>query len=79
MRCWIGGEEAEGTCRFCGRAVCKRHAKMHSSLLQVWEDEGSLRGLAVEDALWCGICKIHPNPIDVDFLKIHKERVSEKK
>jgi hypothetical protein len=69
MRCWVGGEDAEGLCRFCGRAVCKKHTKTRAFLLQVWLDGAGLRGLAVADALWCGICLVRPDPIDVDFLK----------
>ena len=69
MRCWVGGEEAEGVCRFCGRAVCKAHARMRAFLLETWEDAGTLRGLAVEDALYCGVCRPHPEPTDVGFLK----------
>jgi hypothetical protein len=69
MRCWVGGEEAEGVCRFCGRAVCKQHARTRAFLFEAWDDGGHLRALAVEDALWCGVCKVRPDPIDADFLK----------
>ncbi len=68
MRCWVGGEEAEGMCQFCGRAVCKKHTRTRPFLFVVWQDENQERGLAVEDALWCGVCKVHPEPIDTNFL-----------
>ena len=68
MRCWIGGEEAEGVCRFCGRGVCKTHAQTKAFLLEVWQDGEHLRALAVQDALYCGVCQLHPDPIDVDFM-----------
>jgi hypothetical protein len=68
MRCWIGGEEAEGVCRFCGRGVCKTHTKTKSFLFEVWQDGNHLRALAVQDALYCGVCQLRPDPIDVDFL-----------
>lgn len=70
MRCWIGGEEAEGVCRFCGRAICKRHARTRPFLFETWDAGGSLRALAVEDALYCGVCKVHEEPINADFLKL---------
>ncbi len=73
MRCWVGGEQAEGVCRFCGRAVCKAHAKTQPFLFQVWEDENRLRGLAVEDALWCGVCRPRREPIDVSCLRTEKD------
>ena len=69
MRCWIGGEEAEGVCRFCGRAVCKVHAKTRAFLFEAWENAEHLYGLAIEDALYCGVCQVHKEPIRLDFLK----------
>ena len=69
MRCWVGGEDAEGVCRFCGRAVCKKHARTRPFLFETWQDGEHLRALAVEDALWCGICKVRESPLDVDFLR----------
>jgi hypothetical protein len=69
MLCWIGGEEAEGVCRFCGRGVCKAHAKTRAFLFETWDDAGALRGLAIEDALYCGECKVRPDPIDASFLR----------
>lgn len=82
MRCWVGGEEAEGVCRFCGRAICKRHVKTRPFLFETWNDSGGLRGLAIEDALWCGVCKMRPEPIDMNFLMQHtetKSRAADKK
>ena len=69
MRCWVGGEEAEGVCRFCGRGVCKQHARTRAFLFEAWEQGNHLRALAVEDALWCGVCKAQPQPINADFLR----------
>jgi hypothetical protein len=69
MRCWIGGEEAEGVCRFCGRAVCRAHAQTRAFLYEAWEHGGQLRGLGIEDALYCGQCKVNPHPVDVTFLR----------
>jgi len=69
MRCWVGGEEAEGMCRFCGRAVCKKHARMRAFLFETWQEPEHLRALAVEDALWCGVCQVRETPLEVDFLR----------
>lgn len=69
MICWIGGEEAEGVCRFCGRAVCRNHAQTRAFLYEAWDQAGQLRGLGVEDALYCGQCKVNPHPVDVTFLR----------
>jgi hypothetical protein len=61
-------------CRFCGRGVCKTHAKTKAFLFEAWYDAGSLRGLAVEDALHCGVCKVHPDPVDLEFLRRGPDR-----
>ena len=69
MRCWICGTDANGVCRFCGRAVCKPHAKTRPFLFEAWETADGLRGLAVEDALHCGVCRTRRDPVTLDFLK----------
>jgi hypothetical protein len=69
MKCWVCGAAAEGTCRFCGRGICKAHAKTRAFLFETWEQEGKLKGLAVEDALHCGVCKVRSEPIDTEFLR----------
>jgi len=69
MRCWVGGEEAEGACKFCGRAVCKKHARTRAFLFETWQDGEHLRALVVQDALWCGVCQVRETPLEVDFLR----------
>ena len=78
MRCWVGGEEAEGVCRFCGRGVCKRHARTRAFLFEAWEDNGTLRGLAVDNALFCNVCEPRAEPIDMNFLKKDKGQTGKK-
>lgn len=68
MRCWVCGGTAEGVCRFCGRAVCKQHARSQAFLFNVWRTVRTLRGLAIDDALWCGVCRPRPQPLDLPFL-----------
>lgn len=68
MECWVGGEPASGVCRFCGRAVCRAHAKERPYLTVVYPGARGLEGLAVEGALWCGVCRPHPRPVRLDFL-----------
>ena len=50
MQCWICASPANGTCRFCGRAVCREDAKTHPFVLEVYPSNGNLYGLEVEDA-----------------------------
>jgi hypothetical protein len=69
MQCWICASPASGTCRFCGRAVCRDDAKNHPFVLEVYPADGTLYGLAVEDALYCGVCKPKAEPVRMDFLE----------
>ena len=69
MRCWVCGAAAEGVCRFCGRAICKPHARTQAFLLEAWQTPTGLRGLAVDEAIWCGVCRPRPEPIALEFLE----------
>ena len=68
MRCWVCGAAAEAVCKFCGRGICKAHARTQAFLFAAWPTSSGLRGLAIEDAVWCGVCHPRENPIQVDFL-----------
>jgi hypothetical protein len=70
VRCWVCGATAEGVCRFCGRGICKQHARTQAYLLATWPTAGGLRGLGIEDALWCGVCHPRPDPVSLDFLDV---------
>jgi hypothetical protein len=64
MKCWQCGREAEGTCRFCGRGVCKEDTESMSFILTVYTGRDQLpKALAVADVLYCGVCKPQPSPI----------------
>jgi hypothetical protein len=56
-------------CRFCGRGICKTHARTKAFLFEAWERNGRLEGLAVPDALHCGVCKPRPEPVGLEFLR----------
>ena len=68
MQCWICAAPANATCRFCGRGVCRNDAKVHPFVLEVYESNGTHYGLAVEDAIHCGVCKPKPDPVRMEFL-----------
>jgi hypothetical protein len=72
VECWVGGEPANGICQFCGRAVCKAHAKELPYLTVVYRGARGLEGLAVENALWCGVCRPRPEPVPLDFLEAER-------
>ena len=64
MKCWQCDNEAEGTCRFCGRAVCKNEVQTMPFILTVFVGKDSIpKVISVADVLWCGVCKPQPAPI----------------
>ena len=70
MECWVGGEPANGVCRFCGRAICKAHIREMPYLTVAYAGPRGLEGLAVEGVLWCGICRPRPEPVPLDWLAV---------
>jgi hypothetical protein len=38
-------------------------------VLAIFQGADDLKALAVDDALYCGICKPRPEPISMEFLK----------
>ena len=66
MRCWICDRPAVAVCVFCGRGVCKDHAKEHPHVLAVYRNKrDQLRALVTPDAIYCGECKPKEHPVDI--------------
>jgi hypothetical protein len=68
MLCFFDDREARGVCRFCGRALCKEE-HMHNTLpyiTTVYVGQGNVpKSIVVGDALWCGVCKPQPEPVEM--------------
>jgi hypothetical protein len=71
MDCWVDRKTAVGVCRFCGRGVCADHVKFLPYILEVYNSKtrDTVKALVVEDALYCGICKPRPEPIELKELE----------
>ena len=69
MNCWVCDLPAHATCRFCGRAVCREHARTMPYLLQTFQTSRGLEGLGVDEAVYCGVCKPKRDPVRLDFLE----------
>ena len=66
MECWQCGAPASGVCQFCGRAVCREHAKKMPHILTVYVGQGQIpKAIVTADALYCGICRPQPEPIEM--------------
>jgi hypothetical protein len=70
MTCWFCEEMARGTCRFCGRGLCREHARTGPYILEVYRSLSRDRSesLVVEDALHCGTCRPRPQPVPMPEL-----------
>ncbi|MBN2547769.1 MAG: hypothetical protein JXB15_01325 [Anaerolineales bacterium] len=69
MKCWQCENEARAACRFCGRFVCKEHAKTLPTFVAMFlGGESTPKGLVVADAIWCGVCEPQPEPIGMPEL-----------
>jgi hypothetical protein len=70
MNCWHCERPAHGTCRFCGRALCKEHVQTLPHIEELYrDDKGTFKALVVADALWCGVCRPQEDPIELPQLK----------
>ena len=70
MNCWHCDRPAHGTCKFCGRAVCKEHAQTMPDIIDIYHTrDGTHKALVVADALYCGVCKPKDDPIVLEGLE----------
>ena len=71
MDCWICERTALAGCRFCGRGLCREHAKNHPFVLELFNGKrhDGLRALVVEDAIYCGLCRPRGEPVPMPELE----------
>ncbi len=66
MKCIYGDKEAQAVCRFCGRAVCSDHIQKMNYIVSIFPGEkGKSKALVVAEAVYCGVCKPLPEPVDL--------------
>ena len=69
MNCIRCEKPAHAVCRFCGRAVCKQHIQKMNYIITVYSGAGQVpKALVVADAVYCGICKPQPEPLEMPYL-----------
>ena len=70
MNCRQCNQTAHSVCRFCGRAICKSHAQTMNYIVSVYPSESKkvLKSLVVADAIFCGVCKPQPEPLETPYL-----------
>ena len=70
MKCCRCNRQAEAICRFCGRAVCSDHMQTMNYIVTVYPSVSKQvpKALVVADAVFCGICKPQPEPLETPYL-----------
>lgn len=70
MNCCRCDKPAVAICRFCGRAVCKEHIQNLNYIISVYPSmtKQVTKALVVADAVYCGICKPQPEPLETPYL-----------
>lgn len=64
MECWHCNRPSQAVCRFCGRAVCREHARQMPFILEIFRDaQGQNKAVVVDDTIFCGVCKPRETPI----------------
>ena len=69
MQCFNCEKPARGVCRFCGRAVCDTHQQHMPYIITLYVGANETpKAIVVGDALFCGVCKPQPEPIEMPEL-----------
>jgi len=70
MNCWHCDRPAHGSCRFCGRGVCREHAHTMPHIEALYHNsEGIQKALVVANALFCGVCQPKEDPVELPQLR----------
>jgi hypothetical protein len=67
--CWVCKQPAHASCSFCGRFVCEDHAAKQPNFIAVYVGANQTpKAIVVADAIWCGVCRPQPEPIEMPEL-----------
>lgn len=70
MNCWHCDRPAQAVCRFCGRGVCREHARSLPYIEALYRnDDGLQKALVVGNALYRGICHPKEDPVELPQLR----------
>jgi hypothetical protein len=70
MNCIHCNRTAHAICRFCGRAVCRDHLSESPFIISLYRGEEQVqKAIVVTDAVFCGLCKPHEQPVPLPELK----------
>ncbi len=70
MECWFCERPSHAICRFCGRSICKTHARQMPYLIHTYRTSDNVyKAIVVADAIWCGECKPQQDPITLQNME----------
>lgn len=70
MECWHCERPAHAACKFCGRAVCKSHAKEMPFVIHTYRTAaGAYKAIVVDGAVYCGVCRPQSDPVTLKNLE----------
>ena len=69
MECWISGKEPAAVCRFCGRFIAEEYIQSLPFFMATYVGKNRIpKVIVVKDAVWCGVCRPQPEPIEMPEL-----------
>lgn len=69
MNCWHCERTAHAVCVFCGRGVCKEHARDMPHIVALYTGEKGVRkAIVTANAVYCGICEPREDPVELPEL-----------
>jgi hypothetical protein len=70
MECWYCERPSHAICRFCGRSICKTHARQMPYIIHTYRtSKEEYKAIVVADAVWCGECKPQQDPITLSHME----------
>lgn len=70
MECWYCERPSHAICRFCGRSICKTHARQMPYIIHTYRTSRDIyKAIVVADAIWCGECKPQQDPITLSNME----------
>ncbi|MFP4323785.1 MAG: hypothetical protein ACLFTK_15125 [Anaerolineales bacterium] len=70
MPCWISdSEDVFAACQFCGRFIAEEYAQSLPFFMTGFTGkDNTVKVIAVAGAVWCGLCRPQPEPIEMPEL-----------
>ncbi len=66
IECWISGKTPSAACAFCGRFIAEEYMQKLPLSMSIYVGKNNVpKVIVVADAIWCGVCRPQPEPIEM--------------